>query len=162
MKRLYVLYDENCELCKRLKGWLLGKSCWIEMRVLPAMSDQTRKMFPGLERIASASDLVVVSDAGEVYLNNHAWIMCLYAMQDYRDWALRLASPLLQPLARQAWEMLSRNRSVVSRWMRSSEQAMAEELRSSRVRECGPGKCESSARPDVNGRSGETVRDYLQ
>lgn len=162
MKRLYLLYDENCELCKRLKDWLVGKACWIEMRVLPAMSDSTRKMFPGLERIASASDLVVVSDAGEVYFNNHAWIMCLYALEDYRDWAVRLASPLLQPLARQAWEMLSKNRAVISQWMRSDDEAMADALRSIRVQECGPGKCESSAGPAEASRTDETVRDYLQ
>lgn len=167
MKRLYLLYDENCELCKRLKDWLLGQACWIELRVLPAYSDRTRKMFPGLERIAGASDLVVISDTGEVYLNNHAWIMCLYALEEYRDWALRLASPLLQPLARQAWEMLTRNRAAISRWMRSDDEAMADELRSVRVRECTGETCESS-RSDttaVNGnqpRAMETVRDYLQ
>ena len=162
MKRLYVLYDENCDLCKRLKDWLLGKACWIEMRVLPAMSESTRKMFPGLERIASASDLVVVSDAGEVYLNNHAWIMCLYALEDYRDWALGLASPLLQPLARQAWEMLSKNRAAISQWMGAGDQAMADELRSIHVRECGSGNCENGARPVEASQSHETVRDFLQ
>lgn len=172
MKRLYLLYDENCELCKRLKDWLLGKACWIDLRVLPAGSDSSRTMFPGLERIANASDLVVVSEAGEVYLNNHAWIMCLYALEEYRDWAVRLASPLLQPLARQAWEMLSKNRAAISTWMLSGDQAMADKLRSLRVGECGSGTCESSAGPAEVTRSctntaeghesSETVRDYLQ
>ena len=79
MRSLYVLYDEHCELCKRLKDWLLGQRSWIALGLIPAGSARARAKFPGLEQIAGTTDLVVVSDAGEVYLNNHAWIMCLYA-----------------------------------------------------------------------------------
>ena len=100
MNTLYLLYDERCALCKQLKEWLLVQRSWIGLSVIPAGSTRARAMFPALDRIAGTNDLVVISDAGEVYLNNHAWIMCLYALEEYRDWALRLASPLLLPLAR--------------------------------------------------------------
>ncbi|MGH9523976.1 MAG: DCC1-like thiol-disulfide oxidoreductase family protein [Terriglobales bacterium] len=170
MKRLYLFYDEECEVCRRLKDWLSGQAASIELQMVVAGSAAERELFPNLRAVAGQTDLVVVSDAGEVYLNNHAWIMCLYALEEYRDWALRLASPVLRPLARQAWEMLSRNRAVVSRWMRTSERDMAEELRSIKLRQCGPGSCDSvtSAPPpcpppgQIGTAGNETVRDYLQ
>lgn len=129
MQRLYVLYDERCELCRRLKNWVLRQEAWLELRVLPAGCAEARQMFPGLEQIATGDDLVVVSDEGEVYLNNHAWIMCLYAMREYRDWARRLSHPLLLPLARQAFDTLSKNRREISQWLTGGDpQGIAERL----------------------------------
>lgn len=128
MNTLYVLYDERCAICKRLKEWLLAQRSWIGLSMIPAGSARAKAMFPGLDEVAAASDLVVISDAGEVYLNNRAWLMCLYALTDYRDWAQRLASPLLLPLARQAFEMLSKNRQAISRWIGSNDRDVANEL----------------------------------
>lgn len=158
MKSLYVLYDEKCEVCKRLKDWLLGQRCWIALGLIPAGSARAKAKFPGLDQIAGSTDLVVVSDAGEVYLNNHAWIMCLYALEEYRDWALRLASPVLLPFARKAFETLSKNRATISRWIGATEQELAAEL--NQVEVCEPGVCgnQSSQSPALE----NNVRDYLQ
>jgi predicted DCC family thiol-disulfide oxidoreductase YuxK len=128
MKTLYVLYDERCALCKQLKQWLLVQRSWIGLSMIPAGSARATAMFPALKKIAGVHDLVVISDAGEVYLNNHAWIMCLYALEEYREWALRLASPLLLPLARQAFDTLSKNRRTISRWISADERQLATEL----------------------------------
>ncbi len=156
MKSLYVLYDEKCELCRRLKDWLLGQRCWIALGLIPAGSARARAKFPGLERIAGDTDLVVVSDAGEVYLNNRAWIMCLYALEEYRDWAVRLASPLLLPLARRAFDTISKNRATISRWIGSTEEEMAAELNAAPP-------CEScSNQPSEAAMLENNVRDYLQ
>ena len=159
MNRLYVLYDENCELCRRLKDWLLGQRAWIDLRLVPSISGTARALFPGLERVASLKDLAVVSDAGEVYLNNHAWIMCLYALEEYRDWALRLSSPLLLPLARTAFDTLSRNRAAISRWIGASEVELARELNSAPPATCGPRSCSEPSEARIIENS---VRDYLQ
>jgi len=157
MKSLYVLYDEHCELCKRLKDWLLGQRSWIALGLIPAGSARAKARFPGLEQVAGTSDLVVVSDAGEVYLNNHAWIMCLYALDEYRDWALRLASPVLLPFARRDFEALSKNRSTISRWIGASEQELARELNA--VDDCATGTCASPSPPRL---LENDVREYLQ
>lgn len=162
MTTLYVLYDERCTLCKRLKEWLLVQRSWIGLSMIPAGSARAKAMFPALESIAGSNDLVVVSDAGEVYLNNHAWIMCLYALTEYRDWALRLASPLLLPLARQAFETLSKNRQTISGWIsgRSNDRDVAAEL--GRV---ALGSCASSATSaPITGdtRTENKVAEYLK
>jgi predicted DCC family thiol-disulfide oxidoreductase YuxK len=134
MEKLYVLYDPKCELCCRLKNWILVQRSWIGLAVLEQGSEKARRLFPELERIATRDDLAVISDEGAVYLNEHAWIMALYAMVEYRDWAERLAHPLLMPLARQAFAALSKNRHFISNWL--SSEKIAEELRKVEIQSC--------------------------
>jgi predicted DCC family thiol-disulfide oxidoreductase YuxK len=130
MMKLHVLYDPRCELCLRLKDWLLGQRHWLDLEMIPAGSDLARRMFPGLGEITSSDDLVVISDDGNVYLNNRAWIMCLYALEAYRSWSFRLAHPLLLPLARQAFDTLSKNRHKISLWLAGHDPGkLANELR---------------------------------
>jgi hypothetical protein len=66
--------------------------------------------------------------------------MCLFALEDYRDWANRLAHPLLRGFARQGFVLLSRQRSRISRWLRlASEFEIAETIRQVNVPACAPG-----------------------
>jgi len=154
MQKLYVLYDPKCELCCRLKNWLAAQPAWIALEMMPAGSETASQIFPELARIATANDLAVISDKGEVYLNDRAWIMVLYATVEYRDWAMRLAHPLLLPLARQAFAALSRNRHVLSGWLTSGNpEAIASELREVVLEPCGLG---GTAVPEPD------IRDYLQ
>ena len=154
MQKLYVLYDPKCELCCRLSGWLQVQQSWIGLEVIPAGSETARKMFPELEQIATQNDLAVISDEGAVYLNDRAWIMVLYALEEYRDWAARLTHPLLMPLARQAYAALSRNRYVFSRWLSLADpEAIAAELRNIVLEPCAVPEGSMPA-PDI--------RDYLQ
>jgi len=149
MEKLYVLYDPRCELCRRLKDWLLVQRSWLGLCMVPAGSEKARQMFPDLEKIATANDLVVISSEGQVYLNDRAWIMALYALEDYRNWACRLAHPLLLPLARQAFAALSRNRHTFSRWLSAADpEKIAGELRQVRLEPCAIGQ--------------STISDYLQ
>jgi predicted DCC family thiol-disulfide oxidoreductase YuxK len=134
MKKLYVLYDPKCELCCRLKNWILVQRSWMGLAVLEQGSEKARRLFPELERIATRDDLAVISDEGAVYLNEHAWIMVFYALVEYRDWAERLAHPLLMPLARQAFAALSKNRLFISNWL--SSEKIAEELRKVEIQSC--------------------------
>jgi predicted DCC family thiol-disulfide oxidoreductase YuxK len=137
MEKLYVLYDPKCELCERLKDWLLVQRTWLGLCMVAAGSEKAKTMFPDLDQVARSNDLVVVSDDGEVYLNNSAWIMALYALEEYREWACRLAHPLLMPFARQAFETISRNRHAISRWLRSSgPEEIARELRRVKITPC--------------------------
>jgi len=154
MTKLYVLYDPKCELCCRLKDWILVQRSWIGIALLPAGSEKAHQLFPELENIAGKEDLAVITDEGAVYLNDRAWIMVMYAMVEYREWASRLTHPLLMPLARQAFAALSKNRQAISRWLSAADpEAIAGELRNVELEPC--------ALPTHNS-SVSTVRDYLQ
>jgi predicted DCC family thiol-disulfide oxidoreductase YuxK len=149
MEKLYVLYDPKCELCQRLKDWLLTQETWISLAMVPAGAEKAKTMFPTLDTVTTASDLVVVSDEGHVYLNDRAWIMAMFALEEYRDWACRLAHPLLMPLARQAFATISKNRHGLSRWMSMADpEALAGEFRQIKLEPCAVAQ--------------ETISDYLQ
>src|SRR5271166_129170 len=154
MQKLYVLYDPKCELCCRLKNWILVQRSWIGIAVMEAGSEKAKRLFPELEQIAGKDDLAVISDEGAVYLNDRAWIMVMYAMVEYREWASRLTHPLLMPLARQAFAALSKNRRLLSRMLSSDDPDMiAGELRKVELEPC--------ALP-VPGAAVSTMREYLQ
>ena len=153
MEKLYVLYDPTCELCCRLKNWIIIQRSWIGIAVIEQGSEKAKRLFPELEHIAGKEDLAVISDEGDVYLNNGAWIMVLYALVEYREWASRLTSPLLMPLARQAFAALSKNRHWISSLLSSDDEAaIAGELRKVELEPCA-----LPASPPPS-----TVREYLQ
>lgn len=154
MEKLYVLYDPKCELCCRLKNWILVQRSWIGIAVVEQGSEKAKRLFPDLDRIATNEDLAVISDEGAVYLNDRAWIMVMYAMVEYREWAARLTHPLLMPLARQAFAALSKNRHWLSKILSSdNDEAIAGELRKVELEPC--------ALPSGNAPV-STVREYLQ
>lgn len=154
MTKIYVLYDPKCELCCRLKDWILVQCSWIGIALIPAGSEKARRLFPELEKIAGKEDLAVVTDEGAVYLNDRAWIMVMYAMVEFREWASRLTHPLLMPLARQAFATLSKNRHAISRWLSAEDpEVIARELRNVELEPC------ALPAPNV---AISTVRDYLQ
>jgi predicted DCC family thiol-disulfide oxidoreductase YuxK len=153
MEKLYVLYDPKCKLCCRLKNWILVQRSWIGLALVEQGSEKAKRLFPELDRIAGKEDLAVISDEGAVYLNDRAWIMVMYAMVEYREWASRLTHPLLMPLARQAFVALSKNRHWLSKMLSSEDpEAIAGELRQVELEPC--------ALPAGNAPV-STVREYL-
>jgi predicted DCC family thiol-disulfide oxidoreductase YuxK len=149
MECLYVLYDAHCGLCSWARRWLMRQPKLIDMKFIPAGSALAGRLFPGLyEPGEHPEELVVVSDQGAVYRHGSAWIMCLFALEAYRDWANRLAHPLLQPLARQAFALLSRQRSRISRWLcLASEMEIAETLSRVIAPACAPPSTTALTKP---------------
>lgn len=139
MKRLYVLYDEECPLCQRCRRWLAGQPAYLELRFIPLQSPAVTCRFPGIEALGLGEELLVVSDQGAVYRGAAAWIMCLYALAEYREWSLRLAHPALLPLARRVCVLISENRLRLSRWLFQAEPEAVRRL----VHEHSPPDCEN-------------------
>ncbi|HYL74296.1 MAG TPA: DCC1-like thiol-disulfide oxidoreductase family protein [Bryobacteraceae bacterium] len=115
MRYLTVVYDPECGLCTRLSHWLQQQPKWIALRLVP--SNLAPRIYPTLAPRIARQELVVVSDEGTVYLGDHAWLMCLYALRHYRSWAARLSRPSMLPFARGAFAILSSNRRQVSKWL---------------------------------------------
>ncbi len=130
MQTLYVLFDAQCGLCRQCRRWLERQPAFIELRFIALQSPEAACRFPGIEEFKPAEQLVVVSDEGLVYQGSHAWIMCLYALREYREWSQRLASPALLPWARRVCELVSENRLPLSAWFRGgmSDDALGGEL----------------------------------
>ena len=117
MKRLFVLYDANCGLCSRIRRWAEGQPAFVELEFIAAGSSRAARWFPSLVRADHLEELLVVSDDGAVYAGDTSWIMVLYALEAYREWAIRLSRPWLLPHARVAFKVLSDNRKRVSSFL---------------------------------------------
>jgi len=113
MRYLTVLFDSDCGLCSRIGTRLLEPPKWIPLRILP--STCTTQLHPALA--TRREELMAVSDEGGVYLGDHVWLMCLYALKRYRRAAERRSRPALAPFAWQAFKLLSANRHRVSTWL---------------------------------------------
>ena len=111
MRTLYVIYDPHCGLCSEVKDWLARQPSYVPLLLVPAGSKQAQALYPR----TTADEIAVVSSRGEVWLGNRAWIVVLWALRRYRGWARRLASPTLQPFARQAYAAISHNRTGIAR-----------------------------------------------
>ncbi|HEY3131896.1 MAG TPA: DCC1-like thiol-disulfide oxidoreductase family protein [Acidobacteriota bacterium] len=110
MRSLTVLYDSDCELCRRIRAWLEGQPAYVNLLFVPAGSDEARRRFPELDHAATLAELTIIGDNGAVYRNGKAFLICLWALRDYREWSLALASPELWPIARRFLVWMSNRR----------------------------------------------------
>ena len=113
MESLFVLYDARCGVCTQLRSWLSRQPAYVPLHFVALGSVEARERFPMLR--PRDQDLAVIGNTGEAWLGDRAWIMCLWALREYRSWAETLSSPAMMPLARQAFLALSNNRFAVSR-----------------------------------------------
>jgi predicted DCC family thiol-disulfide oxidoreductase YuxK len=139
--RLYVLYDASCGLCSRVREWVQQQPQFVPLEFIPAGSRRAAQMFPGLQREgAKPSELLVIDDQGGIYHEGDAWLMCLWALAEYREWAARLSGPRLLPLARQAFAMLSQGRTGLSAALGyMSDEELAAALSPGALPQCVPG-----------------------
>lgn len=114
MHSLFVLYDAHCTLCRRLRAWLEAQEQLTPLVFLAAGSEAARLRFPHIDHQASLEDLMVIANTGAAYCGPKAWIMCLWALRNYRQLSFRLASPEWLPVARKvvAWVSTHRSRFI--------------------------------------------------
>ena len=110
MRRLTVLSDPRCELCREAQFWLQRQHQLVVLEFVSAGSDELRRRYPGIDADETLRQLTVVGDDRAVYRGAKAWVMCLWALADYRDWAIKLSAPHLLPVAERTFRWLSKRR----------------------------------------------------
>ncbi|MEU2163919.1 DCC1-like thiol-disulfide oxidoreductase family protein [Streptomyces sp. NPDC019208] len=100
MQRLTVLYDAQCPLCVHLRHWLLRQRQLVPLELVPAASEEARRRFPALDHESTLREITVIGDRGQVYRSTAAWIVCLWALAEYRPRAHWLSTPAGQPFAK--------------------------------------------------------------
>jgi len=118
VKQLTVLYDPTCGFCVRSRQWLEKQPKLITMRFVPQGSSKQKALYPDLEYKTDAQgrpeELIVVDDRGGLYRDDKAWVMCFYALRNYRGLSMRLARPGMGGLARRVYSLISNNRRTIS------------------------------------------------
>ncbi|MEM1109420.1 MAG: DUF393 domain-containing protein [Planctomycetota bacterium] len=133
---LTVLYDPGCLLCLRCRHWLARQPKYLPMRFVAQGTEDAGRRFPQLDvgTPDKVEDLIVVSDDGKVYRNTRAWIMCFYALREYRPLAFRLSHPTLMPLARRAYQAIANNRMWLSRWFGKADRNITNDELADRIK----------------------------
>ena len=117
MNTLTLFYDARCGLCSQVRQWLSGQPAYVRLEFIPYDSPEAAQRLPGIQHLRADQEIVILADTGEVWQGAGAWVMCLWALREYRTWSARLATPVMQGMARQVVHWISQNRIGLSRLM---------------------------------------------
>ncbi|MFF9348176.1 thiol-disulfide oxidoreductase DCC family protein [Streptomyces sp. NPDC014734] len=112
---LTVLYDARCPLCLHLRRWLERQRRLVPLAFVPAASAEARHRFPGLDHAGTLDEITVVGDRGQVYRGTSAWIVCLWALAEYRPTSHWLSTPAGRPFARATVLAAAKYRSLTAK-----------------------------------------------
>ena len=107
-RALTVVFDPACALCRRCRDWMLGQAAYVPLVFIACTGAEARARYGEIPWLGD--ELVVVGDGGEVWAGPAAFVTCLWALEDWREWSYRLAGPMFAPLAERFFRILSSNR----------------------------------------------------
>ena len=145
MKTLTVFYDANCGMCCAVRKWMTSRPAYISLRFIALQDKKARDICPTLDEYHPEREIVAMGDRGEIYTGGKAWVMCLWALREYRELSLRMGSPLFLPLAKRVCNLISKNRMRLSRWFfrggAKAAEKEVERIESEHVDTCENGIC---------------------
>lgn len=118
MTTLTLFYDARCGLCSSVRRWLSAQPAYVRLEFIPYDSPQARQRCPMIDQLHADQEIVVLSDEGHLWQGAGAWVMCLWALPDFREWSLRLSSPAMQAVAKKIVHLISANRLTLSSLLR--------------------------------------------
>ncbi len=139
---LTLFYDPHCGLCTNFKNWIIAQPAYVYLNFVPYDGADAEKLCPGISKMKADQEIVVLADDGQIWQGSTAWIVCLWALREYRPWAFRLATPVFLPLVRKACYLLSENRLQLSRLLRlrAEEETLVRDINETPLN-CDDGMC---------------------
>lgn len=123
MHTLTLCYDARCGLCSQVRQWLGRQPAYVRLDFVPYDSPEAEKRLPGIRHLHADQEILAMADTGEVWQGAGAWVMCLWALREFRAWSAHLASPAMQGAARKVVHWVSQNRISLSRLLRLQSDA---------------------------------------
>jgi predicted DCC family thiol-disulfide oxidoreductase YuxK len=112
MKSLTIFYDDGCAMCVRCRAWIEGQPTMIPVQFVSCHSTAALTLRAcGIEAVGR--ELVVTDDDGNVWIGSDAFIVCLWALAEYRDLAITLSDGIPGWLATKFFGIVERHR----RWI---------------------------------------------
>jgi len=112
MRELTVLYDASCAMCLRCCAWLREQRPLVTMRFVPCGSEEARTRYASIPWLGE--ELVVATDDGDVWAGPAAFIVCLWALEEWREWSYTLSASTLSPLVQRFLQALSSRRRTLA------------------------------------------------
>lgn len=138
MKTLTIFYDAGCGLCSRFRRWMQAQPAYVTLEFVPYDSALARERCPQIGNLRANEEIVVMGDDGALWQGAAAWVTCLWALCEYREWSAKLAHPAMQAVARRVVHWVSGNRIRLSGLMRLSPDEIRQEAN---VGSCADGAC---------------------
>lgn len=113
MKSLTVLYDGTCALCVRCRDFLAQSATYVPLELLSSQAPGARERFGDVPWLGE--ELVLVSDEGDVWIGPAAFLVCLWALRDWREWSYHMSGDAFAPLAERFFVALSSNRRSIAK-----------------------------------------------
>ncbi|MCP5556961.1 MAG: DUF393 domain-containing protein [Verrucomicrobiaceae bacterium] len=142
MQTLTVFYDARCGLCSRFRRWMQAQPSYVTLEFVPYDSALAKERCPQIGNLRADEEIVVMSDEGSLWQGAAAWVTCLWALCEYREWSARLAHPTMQAMARRVVHWVSGNRIRLSGLMRLTPDEIRKEAH---VGSCADGACRVDA-----------------
>jgi predicted DCC family thiol-disulfide oxidoreductase YuxK len=118
-RRLTVVYDETCALCRRCREWLATEPVLVDVEFVAAGSEVAEERYGALPWLGA--ELVVVAEDGRAWVGPAAFLVCLWATQRWRSWSFRLSGGLFAPMAERFFHFVSGNRRRIGGMLASPE-----------------------------------------
>ncbi|MGV3658540.1 MAG: thiol-disulfide oxidoreductase DCC family protein [Prosthecobacter sp.] len=118
MNTLTIFYDARCGICSRFRRWMLEQPAYVRLDFVPYDAPQALRLCPELPHMRADQEIVVMGDDGSLWQGAAAWVTCLWALREYREWSLRLATPGMLGIARKVVHWISNNRIGLSHLLR--------------------------------------------
>src|SRR5580704_11595514 len=115
MNRLTVLYDADCPLCVRSRAWMEAQPAYVALEFLACKSPEAQRRYGEVPWLGA--ELVAVSDGGEVWAGPAAFLVALWALEDYREWSYRLSGDSFSRMAERFFVALSHRRKWLAGWL---------------------------------------------
>jgi predicted DCC family thiol-disulfide oxidoreductase YuxK len=112
MRELTVLYDSGCALCVRCCDWLGEQRQLVPIRMLACTSEEARSRYGAIPWLGE--ELVVVSDQGDVWAGPAAFLVCMWTLEEWREWSYTLSTGALAPVAERFFRALSSRRRAIA------------------------------------------------
>jgi len=142
VKKIEVFYDGRCGMCCTFHEWIHRQPRAFGIEFIPYQSPDAEAIFPGLNTLDPAREMIVRVDGGELYRGAEAWVWCLHSCANYRGLAERLARPALLGVAVQMCRLLAANRHGLSKvFFRRKDREVRETLHQMSPPDCPDGKC---------------------
>lgn len=111
-RSLTLVFDEQCEFCRRCQRWLSGQSTHLPLHFLAAGDPAAQTRYGN--RADFGKELLVVVDDGRIWSGPDAFLMAMWATRRFRHMAHRLTRPGLAPLTERFFIAISSGRGSIS------------------------------------------------
>ncbi len=114
VQEIEVFYDGRCGMCCTFHEWVNQQRRAFAVRFISYQSEEAARVFPDLESLDPAREMVVRTWEGDVFGGAEAWIWCLYSCVGYRKVAQHLCGPVMLPMAVKVCRLISESRQGLS------------------------------------------------